>query len=421
MNSESRLGKIYYRFRLILDSEPRLRKIFYRLYRLYRLYHKIKFIKPYWGLREFFCGYFYQDRQNDNSKKILIDKFRQKLKVKGVIIPTSSGRVAIELALKVLKNNCSTKQKVIIPTYGCKGTFDPIIKVGLTPVFVDIDKNLNISKDSVSKVLNTNEDVLAIVVPHLGGCKAEVEEIASMAKEKGIVIIEDVCQSLGRKDSNIFLGTRYDMSIFSFGMGKNLMATAGGILTSRILKEDIHTEAKKLRREDTKLVKRRFRNLLFKYFSIFDRSTDRDLLSSYKYNEMHPLDAKLISLQLDKLETIIQKRRENAKIIITALYKTNYRFSIQNHKNHIYTKLSIIFEDPKDCNKLERSLYKADIDPERMYTPLHLRKFAVNFSPKVGVPISEDKYKMVFNIPVRPNLTKRQLNRIIKAIENANS
>lgn len=389
------------------------------IYRFATSYRRINFIKPYWGRTEFFCGLLYSDRRGGHSVDTLIEIFREKFNIAGAIIPTSSGRTAFELALRVLKNRRPTKQKVIIPTYGCDGTFNPIINAGLIPVFADIDKNLNISIDSVSRHLK--EDVLAILVPHLGGCKAQIEDIVSMAKRNRVVVIEDVCQALGGTDAKSFLGTRGDMAIFSFGMGKNLMATAGGILTSNILKEDLQKESQHLGKEDTTLVKRRFRRILCKYFFRLVLNIHQYKLSAHTYSEMHPLVASLICLQLDRLEDVLKKRKENAQKIIEALHKTGLRFGLQDAMNHVYTKLSLIFEYPEDSCRLRNALHNAGIETEGMYTPLHLKEFGSEFSTREGLPYSERIYKNVFNIPVRPNLSGKQLNRILKVIGRVES
>ena len=405
-----------------IENSVLLRRIYRSLVIIYRFVlprSKVNFIKPYWGRAEFFRGLLYSDRRSDHSLDSLIEKFREKFNIAGAIIPTSSGRTAFELALRVLKNRRPTKQKVIIPTYGCDGTFNPIINAGLVPVLTDIDKNLNISIDSVRRHLK--EDVLAILVPHLCGCKAEIEEIVSMAKQKRVVVIEDVCQSLGGTDSGSSLGTRSDMSIFSFGMGKNLMATAGGILTSNIYMEDLLKEAQKLGKEDTQLVRRRFRRIILRYFLGLELRIGKFTRSAYKYNALHPLDANLICLQLDRLEDVLEKRKENAQKITEALHKTGLRFALQDEENHIYTKLSVILECPENCSRLRNGLHREGIATEGMYTPLHLREFAAEFSIRESFPYSERIYKNVFNIPVRPNLSGNQLNRILKAIGSVES
>jgi dTDP-4-amino-4,6-dideoxygalactose transaminase len=398
---------------------PRLMRKPYRVARvLFRLAlprYKVTFIQPYWGRTEFLCGLRPDsDVRSGHCVEVLTEKLRQKLNITGAVIPTSSGRTALELALRALKKRHSTRQEVILPTYGCRGTFDPVINAGLIPALADIDKNLNVSVDSVKGLLR--EDTLAILVPHLCGCKARIREIASVAHANGVFVIEDVCQALGGKDDGVFLGTCGDMSVFSFGMGKNLMATAGGALVSHVFAEEVRQEAQMLGKEETSLVKRRFKWTVFKYFFRPVVNIDRYKSSAYTYSEMHPLDAQLVCAQLDRLEGILEGRRKNARKVIEALRTAGLKCVLQNEEDHIYTKLSVICECPEDYCKLRNALHRRRIETEGMYTPLHLQACAAKSSTKEGWPHSEEIYGNVFNIPVRPNLTERQLNRILTAI-----
>lgn len=343
------------------------------------------------------------------------DRFRSKLRIPGAIILTSSGRVALELALRVLKKSNSARRKVIVPTYCCRGVFDPVVRVGLLPVFADMDQNLNISRDSSRQ--HMSDDVLAIVVPHIGGCKADIENIASSAKQHDIAVIEDACQSLGRESSGRFTGTDYDMSIFSFTLGKNLMATAGGLLASNILKDNVCKEATNLQQEDTSVVRKRFRAILLRYFFSIQTNIDDGLISSYQYNTMHPLDANLLLLQFGKLDEVVMLRRNNAQRIISSIQKANLDVRLPEDKDHIYTKLSLISRSPEECGKLRSYFNRQRIEIESMYTPLHLRDFGVSYS-RESLPNSEGTYRNVFNIPVRPNLKSREVDRIVRAIES---
>jgi len=382
----------------------------------WKSYRKVSFIKPYWGITEFWNGILYRDVSNNDVLRMLTDKFKRKFNVSGAIIPTSSGRTALELALRVLKKNYPAKRKVMIPTYCCRGVFDPVTRAGLTPVFADIDENLNLSKDSVEH--RASRDILAVVVPHIGGCGAGIEQIALLAKQYDMVVIEDACQSLGRKSSGFFAGSRYDMSMFSFGLGKNVMATAGGLLLSNILETDTLKEARNLGEEDASVVKRRFWNFVLRYFLNLGRNIDDCLVSAYKYNWMHPLDAKLALSQLDRLDEIVHRRRRNAKAIIDTIHKVALNARLQQDKDHIYTKLPLIFNDSEECHELRRTLQGAGVETESMYVPLHLREFAAAYSTGESLPNSEEMYGNVFNVPVRPNLSQRELGRIIRAIES---
>jgi len=396
------------------------RNIYYFIRRIYQWIqglNRVRFIKPCWGLQEFLAVFLYKDTDADKSVEEMLNKFRQILGAKGAVVATSSARSALELALKVLKVQYPSKNKVILSTYNCKGVFDPIINAGLIPVFADIDEDLNISNFSVKNKLEKEDRVLAVIVAHMGGALADIQQIQQICKVKEVIVIEDACQALGARITGRLLGTQQDMSIFSFGMGKNVMASAGGILVSNILKEEIDEEAKKLEVEETPLVKSRFGRLIQKYFFKLNPSLDAQIHSSYRYNKMHPIDAKIVFLQLDKLESIMQKRIENAKTLIAALNGAHAGFSTPHTEGHVFTKLSVIAKDAQADARLREKLNKSGIEIEEMYTPLHLRDFGQKFSGKEDLSFCENTYKRVFNIPVRPNLSELQLNRIKKAID----
>lgn len=387
------------------------RKTYFMLNNIYRkisAYRTIYFIKPYWGLKELLV-YLYSSYLKDEDVDAFLIKFREKMSLNGIVVPTSSGRTAIELALKVLNSKHPNRKYVIIPTYCCKGVFDPIINAKLSPIFVDIDKNLNISSESVKA--HINDDVLAIIVPHIAGCRADIESIVKIARDYDVTIIEDCCQSLGLKQSDKYVGTSYDMSVFSFGIGKNLMATAGGMLVSNIYKNELLAETKNLKDEDYYLVKKRLKNIILKYFLHINFNDYQPFLSSYNYNKMHPIDAKLATIQLDKLDEIIEKRQQNS-IDILNITKSIQGLTVQECNCHIYTKLTIIYKDEQSLNNLKTCLCNSLIEYEGMYTPLHLRDFARCLDQPNDLLYSENVYKLVLNIPVRPNLSNNDLKRI---------
>lgn len=396
----------------------RLYNVFSKILRWGKSLQRINFIKPYWGLKEFLCLFI---AIKEDAIPNLRNKIKEIFNSDAVIIPTSSARTAILLALRVLKTKEQDRINVIIPTFACKALYDSVINAGLNPIFADIDDNLNISTYSLKKILENTDKILAVIVPHLCGVKADIENIAVMAKEKGIYIIEDMAQSFGIEDSNGLLGVRYDIAVYSFGIGKNLMATAGGLLISNILKYEITKEAEKLGNEETKHVKKRLLGFIKKYFLNMKYSDDNDIKSAYEYNRMHPVDARLISLQLDKTKEIITKRINNAHKIIEEIKKTKLQFNLQKEEGHIYTKLAIIFFSENDYKLLLDKCMKVGVQIEELYKPLHLREFAQNISNPVTLSNAHKLSRYSFSIPVRPNLTRNEINKIIELIKNVNS
>ena len=382
------------------------------------VYPPIRFIKPYWFEKEISLGL----QRNTHISYDISEKFKKKLKqtlnLNNVeIIPVSSGRTAFRLALQTLKKIHPERKEVIIPTYGCRGIIDPVVEAGLKPVFVDIYNELHADPQQVTSIFHSG--VLACLCVHLCGKKMSIISIAKKAKQYGIFLIEDQCQNLGGEilypeDSNLS-----GFSIYSFGIGKNLMATAGGALIARTYKQEIFEESKSLLGEDTAFAYHRFSYHYRSYFSspekINTHSYQQSLSGIYQYRTINPFDAELLQIGLDRLVDIIHLRQNNATQIIKLLSQFPELYSFQNTKNHIYTKLSIIFPS-KTCRKdFQRFMAYKGIETEAMYTPLHLRDIGKPYQ-KIPLQSSESIYPRVLNIPVRPNLSSSEMQRIQETI-----
>lgn len=154
---------------------------------------------------------------------------------------TPSGTDAIIKSLGVL--NLPQQAEVIVPSFCCRAVVDAVTKSGLKPVFSDISAgNYNISVEDIEKVLT--EKTAAVIVVHLFGQPAPIDEIINYARRKSILVIEDAAQAFGGAYKNgAKLGTLGDIGIFSFGYEKIIDAGGGGaILTNR---HDLALEFKK--------------------------------------------------------------------------------------------------------------------------------------------------------------------------------
>lgn len=386
-------------------------------------YPSIPFIKPFWSLAEKRIGFLEVSLDEQAALQQFIDAFREKLKVgdEALIIPTGSGRTALELSLKVLKAKDPTRDKVILPSYGCRGTYDPIIKNGLTPIFVDVDDNLLPDGEKVVKLFSS--EVLACLLVHLTGKSLDTRPIIQAARKHDIVVIEDHCQNTGGQAWRTDDRLQCDLAIYSFGIGKNVMASAGGALVTYILKEEFEAESKNLQPEDPVLAKERFVYFYHKFFELSGREKQksRQLFAEVNQNQfnyvaMNPVDALIVVEQLRKLDAIIELRKRNATRIIEKLALFPNLFFLQSSDDHIYTKLSVRLRDRKALNCFRDWMASRGIELEGMYTPLHLRDFARGFG-QGSLEVTERIHSLVINIPVRPNLTEREVKRIADAVE----
>ncbi len=146
-------------------------------------------------------------------------------------LATSSGTAAIHLALRVL--GVGEGDIVLASTFTFIGSVVPILYQHATPVFVDSDESWNLSPALLKKAIHElPRKPKALILTHLYGQSAQIEEIASICKEEGIYLIEDAAESLGATYAGKHTGRFGDFGIYSFNGNKILTTSGGGMLIS---------------------------------------------------------------------------------------------------------------------------------------------------------------------------------------------
>ncbi len=146
--------------------------------------------------------------------------------------PCCSGTFAVELALRSLK--VGTGDEVILAGYDFSGNFRSIEATGAKPVLIDIEPSKwCLNPDLIQAAVS--DSTRAIVVSHLHGGSANMPEVMKLAREKGLLVVEDACQNPGATVYGKLAGTWGDVGVLSFGGSKLMTAGRGGaILTSDI-------------------------------------------------------------------------------------------------------------------------------------------------------------------------------------------
>ena len=145
------------------------------------------------------------------------------------VLPTCSGTFAVELALRGLK--VQPGDEVVLAAYDFPGNFRAIESVGATPVLVDIDP-CSCSLDPELLVPAIGPATRAIGVSHLHGGLADMQRITTLARERGIHVVEDACQVPGATVQGRPAGTWGDAGVLSFGGSKLLTAGRGGAMVT---------------------------------------------------------------------------------------------------------------------------------------------------------------------------------------------
>ena len=143
----------------------------------------------------------------------------------GHVVGVNSGSDALLLSLCAA--GIGPGDKVVLPAYTFCASLEAVLRVGAEPVFVDCAADgFNCDPGAVLDALDCQPN--AVIVVHLFGLPIELAEVASVCRERGIVLIEDAAQALGTATSTAKVGVHGDFGCFSFYPTKNLGALGDG-------------------------------------------------------------------------------------------------------------------------------------------------------------------------------------------------
>ncbi|WP_318531113.1 DegT/DnrJ/EryC1/StrS family aminotransferase [Lapidilactobacillus bayanensis] len=162
----------------------------------------------------------------DQFEKEFADRVDQKYAV-----AVSSGTAAIHLALKALK--IGQGDIVLCSSLTFAASANPICYEGATPVFIDSEPDTwNMDPVALAKALCTEKNVKAVIVVHLYGIPAKMNEIMALCRQYQVPVIEDAAESLGSTYHGRQTGTIGDIGIYSFNGNKIITTSGGGMLVT---------------------------------------------------------------------------------------------------------------------------------------------------------------------------------------------
>jgi dTDP-4-amino-4,6-dideoxygalactose transaminase len=158
----------------------------------------------------------------------------------------SAGTAAIHLGLILL--GVSAGDEVICQSFTFAASANPIIYQGAHPIFVDSEKgtwNMDpelLEEAIVDRLKKTKRLPKAIIVVHLYGMPARMDEITRIAQRYDIPILEDAAEALGSEYKGRKCGTLGDMGVFSFNGNKIITTSGGGALVCHTPEEQQRTK-----------------------------------------------------------------------------------------------------------------------------------------------------------------------------------
>lgn len=304
-------------------------------------------------------------------------------------IAVSSGTTALHLAL--LANDIGEGDEVITTPFTFMATASAIIFTGAKPVFVDIDEEtFNIDPALIEASITPRTK--AILPVHLYGQMSDMDQIQKIADQFGLRLIEDACQAVlatynGRFAGSIGTGT------FSFYATKNMMTGEGGMITTN--DEAIAENCKMLRSHGMK------HQYHHEVLGFNFRLTD--------------IQAAIGLVQLDRLAELTAKRKVNAAFFNSKI-ESVITPKVRDGYGHVWHQYTVRVDERKRDEAMER-LNEAGIGSRVYYPiPLHKQNSLREFVDEISLPVTERIANQVLSLPVHPQLTDDELERIVTEV-----
>ena len=143
----------------------------------------------------------------------------------------SAGTAAIHLALKIL--GIGEGDVVFVSSLTFSATCNPIVYEKAKPVFIDSEADTwNMDPVALRKAFEKYPNPKAVIVVHLYGTPAKLDEIISICKEYNVPLIEDAAESLSSTYKGKQTGTFGKIGVYSFNGNKIITTSGGGMLVS---------------------------------------------------------------------------------------------------------------------------------------------------------------------------------------------
>lgn len=141
----------------------------------------------------------------------------------------NAGTAALHLAIKLA--GVQQGDIVFTSTLTFAASCNPIVYEKATPVFIDSEtETWNMSPDALEKAFHKYPNVKAVIVVHLYGTPAKIEELQAICEAHGAVLIEDAAESLGSTYKGKHTGTFGDYGVYSLNGNKIITSSGGGVL-----------------------------------------------------------------------------------------------------------------------------------------------------------------------------------------------
>lgn len=300
--------------------------------------------------------------------------------------------------------------EVLCPSLTFAASVNCIRYVGATPVFCDIvgPGHINIDPEDIKRKITSKTK--AIIVVHMAGFPAKMDEIMAIAKEYNLKVIEDACHGPLSEYKGTKLGTIGDVATFSFFSNKNISTGEGGMLITN--NEEIASKARLLRSHGMTTMS---------YQRAKGHATAYDIIDLGYNFRMDDIRASIGCVQMRKLQADLEKRVRVRNKYIEELSKIEgliVPFADNTEFVSNYIMPVILDHSTKDKREEVRNkIHSAGIQTSNHYPAIH--KFSIYKDYGAVLPQTEYVADNEITLPMYAGLTNEQIEFIAHTVNTA--
>jgi dTDP-4-amino-4,6-dideoxygalactose transaminase len=286
--------------------------------------------------------------------------------------------------------------EVLVPAFTFISSAWGINYVGAKPVFADVEETtFNLAPEKLASQITPRTK--GIIVVHLFGQPARMDEIMAIARQHKLFVIEDCAQAVGARYQGTPVGVIGDVGTFSFYPTKNLGACGeGGAFVAK--DEAIHTRARHIRVHGS------------------DRRYYHDIVGGNF--RMDGFQGALLNVKLPHLASWTARRQEIAARYLAGIKLKDVLLPAQpSYGKSVFHQFTI--RHPRR-DALREHLAQREVGTDLIYpVPLHLQKCYAYLERGPGsFPVAERAAETCLSLPIFPELTDAQVDHVIASINS---
>jgi len=310
----------------------------------------------------------------------------------------ASGTAAIHLALKAV--GVGEDDIVFCQSLTFSASANPILYEGAEPVFIDSEPcNWNMDPALLEEAFEKYTPK-AVVIVHLYGLSAKIDEIKAICEKHDVPLIEDAAESLGTIYKDQWTGTFGDYGIFSFNGNKIITTSGGGMLVSNN-KEAIDKA---------------------EFWATQAREPERHYEHKeigYNYR-MSNIVAGIGRGQLKVLEERVQQKRhifDTYKEGLKDIDDISFISEMKDERANYWLSAILIDSDTVSPNRVIDALEEENIESRPIWKPMHLQPVFSEYDA-IGGNVAEEYFEKGVCLPSDTKMTDEDLERVIQIIKS---